>query len=310
MYKWTMIIALMIMTCLLHGLEIIDKDGRVTGYQISQFRDEPQQDFSTARHKKGMDITDNWQGIDLHAWLKKHKHTDWQSLRFESSDNYMVRLHKAELDTMPGYIALKQNGVWLDSTEVRVIFPKQRDMFWIRGIARIYLEDFKPIPQPRQTYIWESAVTKIRLYDEPEPFKNMQGYRFSEVMSTLFAQDEGSVVMVSRDGIRMRLEYPRHLKGSILERDTLGNLNLKSPLIPAGMWLKDIVYLQCGPYALLRQEFLYHLPQLSKILDWQPMLKSNDFIKAGVTKTAITPDSTATPPFPFIQADEWIEFGQ
>jgi hypothetical protein len=291
----------------LNALDVYDVKGGITKYPLSSLQTEKLVNFETNRHKDGKDIKETWQGIPLQKWLSQHQYTDFQSIRLESTDNYMVRIHKAELDSMPGYLALKKDNKLLDSLEIRVIFPKQRDMFWVRGIQSIFLEDFKPIPHPNQIFIWDTEMASLTFYKELPIFKALSGYEFNEIMRTVFHQDTGSVVIVSRDGLKSRLEYPKHLQDAVLEKMEDGTINLKSPTIPAGMWLKDVIYLQCGPYAVIKHDYLYRLHSLYKLLDWKEITPSEQIIKANVTKQTQRIDTLTLPDAIPFKAGEWIE---
>lgn len=307
----SVIFTLLAITCLtgtqLLALDVYLHTGAVSNHNLSSLQSEQQESFETVRHKDGKEIKDNWQGISLQKWLNKHDYTDFQSIRLESHDNYMVRVHKADLDSMPGYIALVKDNQLLDSLEVRVIFPQQRDMFWVRGIVSIYLEDFKPVPPPRQIYIWDAEKAALTYHQELPIFKALSGYSFNNVMETIFHQEAGSVIVVSRDGLKTRLEYPKHLKDAVLATDLEGTINLKSPIVPAGMWLKDVVYMQCGPYALIKQDYLYRLHTLYSLLNWSGINPSEQIIRAKVSKQVHKLEAYSLPDFvPFNQGD-WIE---
>jgi hypothetical protein len=305
--RFTVLSILLCSMAALHSLDVYNTDSSLRSYDLPRLKSYTQEDFQTVRQKDGKTLTEKWQGINLHNWIKDNEFGSFQSIRLESNDNYMVRIHKAELDTMQGFIALKKENAVLDSTEIRVIFPAHRDMFWVRGVTRIYLEDFKPVPPPAQIFIWDSVSSKLELILEPAPFVKISGYTFDEIMRKVFRLDEGSVVIVSRDGLKSRLEYPRHLKGSVLEKTADNDLNLKSPVIPAGMWLKDIVYIQCGPYAVLKHDFIYRIPALAKTLDWQDISIIGSVIKAGVRREDVALESLYLPGAIPLSAEEWIE---
>lgn len=293
--------------CSLLGLEVFTLNSAVDVFGLEQLRKLRQESFSTRRFKHESDLIENWKGIPLQAWLTQQGYDDFQSIRFESEDNYMVRIHRAELDSMPGYIALRKDGKLLEESEIRLIFPAQRDMFWVRGLTKIFLEDFQPAPPPQRIYLWEKESGRLTLAAELEPFIRTSGYLVDEVMRKIFYQDSGSVILVSRDGIKMRLEYPNHLDGSVLELTAAGNLNLKSPVIPAGMWLKDIVYLQCGPYALIRYDCLYRLPWLAELLDWFDEPTLANVYKVQSTRQIVPLESLYAPGTNEIGSGEWIE---
>jgi hypothetical protein len=107
--------------------------------------------------------------------------------------------------------------------------------------------------------------------------------------------------------LKSRLEYPRHLKGAVLETAKDEAINLKSPSIPAGMWLKDVVFMQCGPYALIRQDFIYQLPSLGKSLGWPEMLPTAKIIRATTHKASIPLEYLYLPDSLPLTSDEWIE---
>lgn len=296
--------------CVLNGIEVTNKSGVSSIISFQKLNSHPLESFQSKRHKDGKDIIDNWKGIPLQQWLIEEKLNDFQSIRFESDDNYMVRIHKAEMDTMPGYIALWQNNTPIDSTEIRVIFPKQRDMFWVRGIVRIILEDYRPIPKPRQLFIAENALSKIPLVNNPKPFVDIKGYSFDTIMEDIFCDTEESVVLITRDGLRLRLEYPKHLKGAVIELTKDGKYNLKSPNIPGGMWLKDITYIQSGPYAIIRRGYLTELASLYKLLEWKAPanLQINIKINAVIKDIALYQIEELSK-YDF-RNDEWLELGE
>jgi hypothetical protein len=293
----------------LNCIEVINKSGVSTNISLKVLKAHNLENFQTKRHKDGRDIIDNWQGIPLQKWLLEEGFDDFQSIRFESDDRYMVRIHKAEMDTMPGWIALVQNNAPIDSSEIRIIFPKQRDMFWVRGIARIILEDYRPVPKPHQLFISDIAFAQIPLLTDPAPFKDIKGYNFDTIMEEIFCDNEESVVLVSRDGLRLRLEYPKHLKGAVIEFTKEGNYNLKSPNIPGGMWLKDITYMQSGPFAIIRKDFLSELVALYKLLEWKVPDNLQINIKVNtVTKEIPIYNAEDLSGFNF-QQNEWLQLG-
>jgi len=289
------------------ALQVYSANGDVDTYSINQLHRTKLENFETIRDKDGSSFTEQWQGINLINWLTERQYTEFHSLRLESSDNYMVRINRAELDSMPGFIALKRDGKWLDSTQVRIIFPRQREMFWIRGLSSIFLEDFKPVPPPKQLFIWDALKSELVLKTGQEPLVNVSGYLLDDVMRQIFHAEEGSVVLVARDGLKNRLDYPKHLKSALFEVTEDGTLNLISHILPAGMWLKDIVYMQCGPYGIIKYDFLYLLPTLYKTLDWKGLNSTDHIIKASVRKEKVPLESLYQPDAIPFTADDWIE---
>jgi len=301
-----LIIILSLSYCTLYAIEVYSIDGTMHKFNIEQLRKSSLVKFTTERHKDGLDLQENWQGLDLQKWLQENRIYDFQSIRFESADNYMVRIHKAEMDSMRGYIALYKDDKVLENKEVRVIFPKHRDMYWVRGVEKIYLEDFKKLPPPDRIFIWDVIASQLSINTENFS-KGYPGYVFDDVMQKIFRSDTGSVVLVSRDGLKTRLEYPKHLLGSFMEKDNEGSVNLKSSILPSGMLLKDIVYIQCGPYATIKYDYLYQLPTLYKILEWDNLKSPNIVIKASVAKSEVPLESLFQPDSKPFEVNEWIE---
>jgi len=180
-------------------------------------------------------------------------------------------------------------------------------MYWVRGIRYIYLEDFNPIPPPRQIFVWDAITQKLSLRTDIEPFSDIPGYDFDEIMEKVFYTDSGSVILVSRDGLKTRLEYPKHLKDSVLEVTDDNTLKLRSLIIPPGMWLKDIVYLQCGPYAAIRYDFLYRLHSLYQSLQWNDLKPTDNLIKVSAQKQSVPLESLYQPDSIPFTPDEWLE---
>jgi hypothetical protein len=303
-------VGLLVLMSTCFSIEVYNSDNTSTIITLDVLRQAKLEIFRTIRHKDGRDITDNWEGINLANWLRNNSYNSFQSIRFESNDNYMVRIHKAELDTMQGFIALKRENKLLDSTEVRIVFPSQRDMLWVRGLARIYLENFKSAPPPAQIFIWDAAKNRLSLIKDPEPFVKISGYRIESIMQKIFHTEEGSVILVCRDGMKSRLEYPRHLKDAVFEATDDGTLNVKSPIIPAGMWLKDIIYMQCGAFALLKQDYLPMLPSLYKSLEWTNLKSSEMVVRMTPHWETVKIESLLQPDSPPFNAEEWIELPQ
>ena len=228
----------------------------------------PRQEFTTVREKEGVTRTDTWQGFRFDRWLKSNADQDWQLIRFESADRYMVNLTKAEFDTLDCWLVFVQDGVLLPEDGLRVIFPALRDQKWVRGLERVVLEDFSPLKLPARFEFLEQRLLAETLVQDPAPFVNIRGYYFEDLLPLSSRSESCRVVLYSADGMKLALEYPLHLKGAILEATDDG-LNLKSPQIPGGMWLKDIIYVQIEDFALIHTGNLDALIALNRIMDWK-----------------------------------------
>ena len=228
----------------------------------------PRQAFITYRTREEGVRQDNWEGIRLDHWLRDRNYRDWISIRFESDDRYMVSFEKVAFDTTACWLAMIHNGEELPPDGFMVIFPHLTQNHWLRNLNRIVLEDFIPIKLPKRIYPMQNLLEEMTLIDNPEPFVDIQGYRFEELMSQLRGGRSADVVFYSEDGYKLRLEYPLHLRGAVLAPRENGRLELKSPQIPGGMWLKDIIYIQIDKRAVLENDCLRRLIDLDEVLDW------------------------------------------
>ncbi|MFO7660147.1 MAG: hypothetical protein R6V77_04475 [Candidatus Cloacimonadaceae bacterium] len=303
----SLLMIMMSALAILSALEVYSTSGEMTSYTLELMREAELDSFDTSRERNGELVKEAWQGINLQKWLLKQGFTQFNGIRFESPDNYMVRISKAEFDSMPGYIALKRGDEWLDAKGVRVIFPAQREMYWIRGLHRIYLEDFSVQSPPERIFVWESIKAKLDSVSVIEPWGSFSGYAINELMSEIFQAQSGSVIMVARDNLTANLDYPQHLKDALLEVTQDGNLNLVSKLIPAGMWLKDIVYLQCGSVAVIRHDFLYQLPSLFTTLGWSELTFTGNIIRVSDTRKEVALETLYLPDAKPQGPEEWLE---
>ena len=266
---WILLIAMCLTaSCLNSILVVMDKAGNKTTFSYQQLLRQPLQDFSATKSKNGKVTTEYYTGFSLRDWLAKNGFTDYQTLKLEGADNYMIRQNKADIDTIPAFLALYKDKVALDSTQVRAVFPTLREMYWIWGVNSITLEDFKPMEKPKLLRIMKTEFSHYNLTQDPAPFKDFKGYNLDDILAKSLYVTDGSVVFVCRDGLKSRLEYPKHLKGAVLEETAAGVYNLKSPLIPAGMWLKDVVFIQYGYMGILADNYLDKLGNLYQQLGW------------------------------------------
>jgi len=305
--KTLLILMMTVPITLLTALEVVSTFNEISSYTLEELQKTELESFETSREKNGGQITESWQGVNLQKWLSGLGFTQFQSIRFESPDNYMVRITKAEYDSMPGYIALRRGEEWLDAKGIRVIFPAQREMYWIRGLYRIYVESSSFLSPPKRIYVWDAKVAKLDSVNVIEPWGRFSGYSFNQLMSEFFHLQAGSVLMVSRDGLKANPDYQQHLKDALLEVAQDGSLNLVSGLIPTGMWLKDIVYLQCDSVAVIRHDFLYRLPSLYEILDWNKLIFTGKLIRVSDTRTETAIEDLYLPDAELLRPEEWLE---
>ncbi|MBP7205939.1 MAG: hypothetical protein KBA54_05415 [Candidatus Cloacimonetes bacterium] len=253
---------------LLGAITVTDTKGFTQSHDYSDLASLPREEFTTVREKEGETRIDTWQGIRFDLWLKANLDKPFKVIRLESADRYMVSFSQAEFDTLASWLVFAQNGKTLPEDQLRVIFPSLRDMKWVRGLDRVVLEDFDPLGMPSRFEFMDARLESAALVVNPEPFINLRGYFFADLLPLSSRQDSLPAILYSADGMKLALEYPRHLEGAILELTDEG-FNLKSPVIPGGMWLKNIVYIQLGDFALIHPGNLEALIALNRVLDWK-----------------------------------------
>ena len=253
---------------ILSALVITSPQGDSITYSFEELAKIPRETFTTTRVKAGEVQEDVWTGVRFNQWFNDNTQISYKIIRFESADNYMVSFSKAEFDSLDCWLVFTQNGEPLPENGIRLIFPQLRDMKWIRGLNRVVLEDFSPLKLPARFEFLDKRLKQETLIENPPPFTDTKGYYFADLLPLSARADTHSVILYSSDGIKCSLEYPRHLDGAIIELTDYG-FNLKSPRIPDGMWLKDVIYLQIDDWALIKSENLDALITLNRIMDWK-----------------------------------------
>lgn len=251
----------------LNALKVVDIYGQAYEYDNEQLSLLTRQDFETIRVRDGVIRKNMWSGFRFDKWMRDKGFVGFTRIRFESSDGYMVRFSSAEMDTLQCWLAFGQDGKDWGKGAMRVIFPQLMEMQWIRDVSTVTLESFAPLGLPDCFLFWESALAEIELHSNPRPFVNIEGWYLDDLLYTSGVDGVTSVIIVSRDGHRISLDWPQHLQGAVLEKD--GDvIHMKSPLIPGGMWMRDIVYMQAGRTAFISRKSGSLLLTLDKDLGW------------------------------------------
>lgn len=284
MKKYMVLTAMMLMGALmLNALEIIDAKGISHLYQNAALHQLNTQELKTTREKDGVVRHNTWQGIRFDQWLAEQNLGSFGTIRFESDDRYLVSLSKAEFDSLESWLVVAQDSVRFDGYGLRLIFPALREMQWIRNLQRVVLEDFFPLPCPGKFFLMQPALASLKLHHEPKPFVKIDGWYIKDLLNKAGGDENCQVILMSRDGLKLSLNYPLHLEGAVLEKADDHKLNLKSPQIPGGMWMKDIVYLQAGNVAFIEQDYIGGLITVAKALNWEqrPDLQFHLFYPQG-----------------------------
>lgn len=252
---WLMAIALFCVG--LKALDIRTPDGQARNWKLEQLRGLELKTFQTTRVKGIEKIEDTWQGIDLLPWLKDQSEFFWHELEFVSVDGHSLRLHRADLETKPVWLALRDSKGWLEEG-IRLVFPGQRDNIWIRGLDMIILHGFIPLPEPRRIYPWASlkqAGDETGMID------------LSDFIAYFWAETKGDLLLVSDVLKPVVLKYPEHLANAKLgiEPDAV---SLLAESLPESLLPQRLIFIQMGNQAVIMPQALRIMPALARLLSW------------------------------------------
>ncbi len=257
---------LMILGVTLFSVEFIDAE-KIIDVGRSKLDSYEKIEIETTRNKDGNVINDSWIGVRLIDILTEFKITNYDQLCFISSDNYLVRVSKEDILNSKAILALERNGKILDEDNIRLVVPDLRDMFWIQDIRNIKTEFISNIAFPHTIYFAESILEKTQIRDELPPFVKVSGYTFIEIMSEVFPFLKDEVLLVGKDGVKHSLDYEKYLKNAVLIENE-NSFDLKSPNMPAGMWIKDLAYVQIFDVAVVFQKHFGSLVEVKNLLNW------------------------------------------
>ena len=258
---------ILILSSLLFSIELIDAE-KLIHLDRTKLENYEQIELATNRNKDGEEKNDSWKGIKLTDILNEYSISNYDKLCFISSDNYLVRVSKEDILNNSAILALVRNGKMLEDENIRLVIPAIRDMFWIQDISTIKTETITDIPFPHTIFFAEPILQKTQIRDELPPFVKVTGYTFTEIMAQAFPFLKDEVLVVGKDGVKHSLDYDKYLKNAILIKNNK-SFNLKSPDMPAGMWIKNLSYIQIFDVAVIFQNHFSSLTDVKKILNWK-----------------------------------------
>ncbi len=264
--KLKLIGIIMLISTILFSIELVDAD-RVINLKRSKLDSYEKVELTTQRNKDGEEKSDNWIGVKLTDILQEYRISNYDKLCFISSDNYLVRVSKEDILNKEVILALVRNGNTLNDKHIRLVIPEIRDMFWIQDISTIKTEFISDIPFPHTIYFAESILLNTQIRDELPPFVRVIGYTFPEIMAQAFPFLKDEVLVVGKDGVKHSLDYEKYLKRAVLIKNG-DSFDLKSPDMPAGMWIKDLAYIQIFDVAVIFQSHFTSLVKVNSILNW------------------------------------------
>jgi hypothetical protein len=221
----------------------------------------------TWRDKDGEKKQDIWQGVRLLEILQNFKIENFDYMQFNSNDNYQVRLTKDEIDTNDPILALKRNGRALSEETIRLVVPGKRDMYWIQGIASISTGKTAEMIIPTTIFVAEKIIENLKLINDPEPFKKTKGIFFRDLIAGKYPTLQCEFWLLGRDGVSHKLDYSTYLQSAVLIYDE-GKFHLQSPAMPAGMWIKNIAYIQALDRGIIFLNELKNFQQLINLAEW------------------------------------------
>lgn len=251
----------------LQALRVIHENNE---YQLvfEEFSRYTQRLFITQRKKDGETKKDNWEGITVQSILAEFNIEKYDELKFTSDDNYMVRIKKADILKHDPILAYKRNSKKLSTEKIRLVIPGMRDMFWIQGVEQIETLNSNKMQFPHTLYIAENIFSKTNLQTKLEPFIDVSGYRFSQLIEDVFPLMQEEILVVGKDGVQHLIDYQKYLKNAVLVANE-ETFNLQSRDMPAGMWIKNIAFVQQFDRAIFFISHFLDLNQIAQLLDWQ-----------------------------------------
>ncbi|MEN6445173.1 MAG: hypothetical protein ABFC98_03905 [Candidatus Cloacimonas sp.] len=301
MRKYPLIVILLMLLVELSAFDIYLPEGKLLSINKEQLQQEKMVPFNTVRDKDGSQKEENWQGISLIPWLNSLTNIPWQNLQIESKDNYSLTFHRLELNENNAYLAMLQDGEELSEYNMRLIFTNYRENAWMRNIKCLRLLDYIAVPKPRQIFFWDQSFAK-------------NGIDFSsgsvpigDLMPKCFFQESGDIVFVDEQFRKLCLNYPRELKSVFLHIDAKENYTLvpdqDSHLkISPETDLSQIIYVQCGQVAYVKENYVQEIRQMAKVLNWD--WESDSFYLIKASKEEIKAGEKPKG----INADCWLEF--
>jgi len=267
--KKLILFSFIILSVTLSAITIIDGEN-THEINLEKLNSYMQSELKTHREKDGKIKDDLWIGTSLKDILAELQISNYDQLRFTSEDNYQVRLTKQEIDEYSPIIALQRNGKELNEEKLRLVVPQIRDMFWIQGIVSVTTEQNDDMPVPHTLFVAERIIEIIKIKPDPEPFTNVEGLFFIDLVAAKYPFLQGEFWLVSADGVSHKLDFEKYLRNAVLIVDE-GRYNLQSPDMPGGMWIKNLAYIQMFDRAIFFKDQMQNLHNMSKLLGWKTL---------------------------------------
>lgn len=263
--RTTFALCLLILTVCLQGINLSDGT-RTIAITPDSLAKLPQSEVKTQREKRGEIKTETWSGVSMPVLLGRYGIDPASELRIVSDDNYQALLTSEQ--TAGAILALFHNGEVLPPEKIRLVNPQIRDMFWIQNPILIEVQKKPRALECRQLLLLNRLLDNMAVRPDLPPFADMQGWYFRDLASQVVSEPKGVWFVWGRDGVCQVLDYDTYLQNAaIIRTDDL--LDLKSPDMPAGMWIKDLAVLQKDETVLVLAPRFADLNDVSTLLGWK-----------------------------------------
>ncbi len=241
-----------------------DKSVELTREQLTG---QPITQLETTREKKGMTVKEQWTGVRIDALAGMVCGKDaWQAVVLRSEDNYQVRLSRQEVTDSAAMIAWERDGKSLKKDGTRVIVPGMRQMYWIYDPVLLLVETEAATVEPTAIVNGDIVLERLTLHQALSPFEKDHGYTFAELAKATFPDIRGSYRLIARDGITHDLTFDPYLENAVIAVNA-DTLHLKSPDMPGGMWVKQLVYIQKDDLGVVFTKQLKDFSELAGLID-------------------------------------------
>jgi len=240
----------------------------ITANELKSF---DKKDITTERNKDNVYRKQLWSGTSISDILAKYNVTEFEEIRIVASDNYMVRFNQNEINKDDPIIAYIVDGKNLKEEKFRLIASQKRDMFWISSISKIIVDKKVEMFNPETIYVAENLLHKLPLENELEPFKKVTGY-FLRNLLEIFPYKNGDYLLMGKDGVKHILDYDKYLSKSVLVKSENGYF-FKSPQMPAGMWIKNLGYIQKDDMCIVFTDQFSNMKDVAELVKWTNLPK-------------------------------------
>ena len=243
-------ILLFVLSMPLSAIEVLSERARLHILNETTIKDFDLVTIEVSRERNGEEMVDSWRGIRFIDIQNRWGLTQSQFIQFLAHDKYLVMLNQQQIAEFDPIIAVERNSSPLDAMRYRLISPSMPAMFWVAGLQRITPIKEIVIPEPVTIYPYHTALSHVRLQENPAPFVNVKGYRLWDIISMFTNTSSVVVRIVSKDGLEQILDFNVYLHDAILAVDD-GKFSIQSPSMPSGMWLKDIMLIEVNAMAVI-----------------------------------------------------------